>query len=81
MNERIYDIDAREAVKVAIRRQQFAHSLDLCRGRSSSPTLVCKVTNLVPIGISQFRNQSLTFECYLAEPKWARAFPLSDDLA
>jgi hypothetical protein len=29
MNERIYDIQAREAVKVAIRRPQFTHSQDV----------------------------------------------------
>src|SRR6266849_4621459 len=50
-------------------------------GRSSAATLVCKIANLIPIGVTQFRNQSLPIERYFAQPKWARAFPLGDDLA
>src|SRR5579871_1447391 len=52
-----------------------------CRVQSSPSTLVRKIANLVPIGLTQFRSHSLALECYFAQPKWARSFPLRNDLA
>jgi hypothetical protein len=40
-----------------------------------------EVADCIPIGSTQFWNQTLPSEPHFAQPEWARSLPLGDDLA